>query len=725
MKCSKCNSELKPGAKFCTGCGTQVERGNSTEGVAICPNCNSGLNPNAKFCTSCGHSMVDTASKGGEISTIDKRIFWNIQQGEVARRINETEMAQYDSAQGVIINEGTIAHIRSKGKLLAEINGGIYDFVDTTEVNKILESRVGGAAEGVKRGFKAILNAIFGKKVKDNVYDSTNDPKRQNSVEDVIRSMRDGDALSLTLMLNKNFELVLGQQQASLDGYSEFTPLTVKTKYLDVNIGLRAIFKISNFESFATQYLSDRASVSTSFIADLIAPAIKSALTEELFDVEVSEQRIPEDVKAKIERKVIDIVNKSVHGVAVVRIEDISVADEDLERFRTLSRELYLSERELDYLVRSNDFKNRLNLHVDEQEVFDAQREVNKEKKLLEVNKDNLLSRDEFNKFLEVMELEGNIRRAKSDDELAAVEAEMASKQFDRDQLLFMKQQRAIAEVEELNLERMRKVRLGEAQIDVDESRIRDDYEDERKERERERIKKMADDSLERMGKLKALEREDADAQHRRDMESQESQQEHEKGMSWEQLLASRNTMSSDTATALAQNDAKQQKEYYDKLDEMNRDRMQEMRSNKDAEAERMMEQTRNMQRMAESMMAMSADIANNRNGTPTSVNTPPPPPAMGAAYFVHVTGRENVQHTHAQVVELINSGVVTSSTNIYSTAVNNWLLVSQLNEFANYFSRATPPPPPMAPKGVKACSNCNSSMGIDDIFCESCGTRN
>ena len=38
------------------------------------------------------------------------------------------------------------AYIKANGKVLAEIHGGIYDFVDPDELERILESRRGGAA---------------------------------------------------------------------------------------------------------------------------------------------------------------------------------------------------------------------------------------------------------------------------------------------------------------------------------------------------------------------------------------------------------------------------------------------------------------------------------------------------------------------------------------------------------------------------------------------------
>lgn len=115
-----------------------------------------GLLPGAKFCTTCGAPAAAApesapapeaqAAEGGELAAVKQKIFWNIQKGEVACRVNESEFVSYDSAQGLIVNDGTTAYIKANGKVLAEIHGGIYDFVDPDELERILESRRGGAA---------------------------------------------------------------------------------------------------------------------------------------------------------------------------------------------------------------------------------------------------------------------------------------------------------------------------------------------------------------------------------------------------------------------------------------------------------------------------------------------------------------------------------------------------------------------------------------------------
>jgi len=57
--CSECNTEIKPGSKFCKECGKPVEdtpeqTKDITTPTVHCPNCNAELIPEQKFCTECG-----------------------------------------------------------------------------------------------------------------------------------------------------------------------------------------------------------------------------------------------------------------------------------------------------------------------------------------------------------------------------------------------------------------------------------------------------------------------------------------------------------------------------------------------------------------------------------------------------------------------------------------------------------------------------------------------
>ncbi|MBU3098272.1 MULTISPECIES: zinc ribbon domain-containing protein [Clostridium] len=51
INCSKCNSPIPAGSKFCLQCGEKVME------VLFCKNCGEKLPPNAKFCLKCGKAI--------------------------------------------------------------------------------------------------------------------------------------------------------------------------------------------------------------------------------------------------------------------------------------------------------------------------------------------------------------------------------------------------------------------------------------------------------------------------------------------------------------------------------------------------------------------------------------------------------------------------------------------------------------------------------------------
>lgn len=50
--CSKCNSKIPAGSKFCLECGEMVKNG------LYCSGCGQTLPPNAKFCMNCGQKTT-------------------------------------------------------------------------------------------------------------------------------------------------------------------------------------------------------------------------------------------------------------------------------------------------------------------------------------------------------------------------------------------------------------------------------------------------------------------------------------------------------------------------------------------------------------------------------------------------------------------------------------------------------------------------------------------
>ncbi|WP_279005123.1 zinc-ribbon domain-containing protein [Alistipes finegoldii] len=580
MKCQNCNSELLEGAKFCTTCGTPVA---AQPAGGVCGKCGARLLPGAKFCTTCGAPAAAApesapapeaqAAEGGELAAVKQKIFWNIQKGEVACRVNESEFVSYDSAQGLIVNDGTTAYIKANGKVLAEIHGGIYDFVDPDELERILESRRGGAAGALAGGGRFLINALLGRRVKDE-FDKSGDPERQRSLDAVIESMKRHEAFSLTLKLDKSFSLVFGSGTA--EEMAEFKPMTVRTKLLDLQMGLRAIFRISDFDRFAEYFLTDERVATTLKIAGKLQPTIQNAVQAVMQDREVEGTSIPADVVELITAKIV-AAGDQFYGLTLERVAEVAASNEDLERLRSLSRELYLSEQELDFLRRTNDFRNRLATETNGQAIADARSDLQLYQGLQEVNKDRLLADDELDKFYTVLSREKRIRDAQSEDEVEAalsdiektgllreedvenLRIDIAERRYQRGQVIKLMQLK-----DEIEFEKVRTA--GEGQIAVEtmrqglelqeltlaHRRREDEYSDDRRAKEREQMRAdreaelELDDAemnaqIERLRKVKEINREDKkmDLDHEREMERLKQEALDKKArMTAEQLMA-------------------------------------------------------------------------------------------------------------------------------------------------------------------------------------------
>lgn len=580
MKCQNCNSELLEGAKFCTTCGTPVA---AQPAGGVCGKCGARLLPGAKFCTTCGAPAAAApesapapeaqAAEGGKLAAVKQKIFWNIQKGEVACRVNESEFVSYDSAQGLIVNDGTTAYIKANGKVLAEIHGGIYDFVDPDELERILESRRGGAAGALAGGGRFLINALLGRRVKDK-FDKSGDPERQRSLDAVIESMKRHEAFSLTLKLDKSFSLVFGSGTA--EEMAEFKPMTVRTKLLDLQMGLRAIFRISDFDRFAEYFLTDERVATTLKIAGKLQPTIQNAVQAVMQDREVEGTSIPADVVELITAKIV-AAGDQFYGLTLERVAEVAASNEDLERLRSLSRELYLSEQELDFLRRTNDFRNRLATETNGQAIADARSDLQLYQGLQEVNKDRLLADDELDKFYTVLSREKRIRDAQSEDEVEAalsdiektgllreedvenLRIDIAERRYQRGQVIKLMQLK-----DEIEFEKVRTA--GEGQIAVEtmrqglelqeltlaHRRREDEYSDDRRAKEREQMRAdreaelELDDAemnaqIERLRKVKEINREDKkmDLDHEREMERLKQEALDKKArMTAEQLMA-------------------------------------------------------------------------------------------------------------------------------------------------------------------------------------------
>lgn len=570
MNCPHCNSEIKDGAKFCTHCGNKIEKENKQKAsqnettVNKCQQCNSPLKEGAKFCTKCGARVNITAiakkqSLAEDMGSANERIIWNIQPGQVARVISESEFASYNKVRGVIVSEGTTAYIRANGRTIASISGGTYDFTDDKPTSE----------EGFLNKAWSFISKVFkSRKENENINKEPSAEELYTQQQNaIIENAKRGASFSVVILLNKAFPLLIGAKQPNIDDYKNFKPMQVATRYATVDMGFNAYFIISDHERFITHYLTERQVLNTALINDELCDTIRTTLENELYNEELTSNRISKELQERIKNSINAIAPEAFFGISLVRIVEISAANEDIERFVQLGREIYLSDRELDFLRRTNDFKNRLADTQNSQRLYEARTELELQRELDNINRDNLLHDDEIKKFQHLLENERKIREAKSDDERDAALAEiektglirkeelnvlrdkLKTEEYKRGTALSMMQLRDSIEFERIRLEGEADKAVVIARKQIEVAMIREEFEDERYYKQLGRqtaaanarldiAERASDIEFNDLKRKKELEREEDDAQLERAMkmfsaqeQSKENERRHEAEM--------------------------------------------------------------------------------------------------------------------------------------------------------------------------------------------------
>lgn len=404
MNCIKCNADLKEGAKFCGKCGTPQ--------VSTVPPAPQPVMPQSP--------VQNNAPVQDEnaIGTVKSKIFWNIQPGELARRFTEAQLAEgtYDTAKGIIINDGTTAYIKAGGEFVAEIHGGAYEFrpeKNPKEANKREGGIVKETASFFKKGITFLTNLVFGEPVKDKADKKENekDPNKANAEANKIQdAAKDNKIFSVTLKLDKSFMLPI-----SFEGQ-----YAIKTKVLDTNVGFEAYFKIDDFKKFSEHYLGDKEKVTYSDIANEIRPQLKACIQSVLQDVDLNSTNLSDDQIQKIKEKIAVDTNNNFFGIVLEKVITISTSNEALDRIRKKEGELAVSEKELDLLARTQEFRNRLTNQNNSQALIEAKTDKDQAFELGKINNDGLLQEDELEKFRMVLSREKRIREASNEEEIRA-----------------------------------------------------------------------------------------------------------------------------------------------------------------------------------------------------------------------------------------------------------------------------------------------------------------
>ena len=498
-----------------------------------CPKCGYPVLPKFTKCPHCGESLIKEDNNtnlpdANDFSIVKGRAIWNVQKGEIAHLIKETELINTDGLKGVIVQEGCTAIVFMNGIITSIMQAGIYSFPTkepTPAIRPVVpsEPKAGektndftGFVNGASAIGRGIRNFLFGKK-KDEKPEQHE--KRVERTKEKINKLPDLKTCRIYIVSNRLFNLFF-DLQVDEEGNYDFAPFVIATKTVDAKIALSLQMQVTNMNEFVGNYLTDQQSVSTVLFQQQLRTCVKNTLTQLLRNLDYQQDGLPEPIVNNLKNRIKSACNEQLYGIEVTKVLDITDESEDFNRFRSAERDLFVNEKELDYLTRSNEFRNRLEQEKNKQEANQAANAESLRQTLQSINKDKLLSEDEMEQFVMMMDSQKRLREAKTkqeeyealsdmkksrlvkEEDIAALENVLAQNKVSRDSIVDLMRAQAeqdlalnkqIAEFKlsdnkkdhdianELK-DALHKGKLASTQLDT--KRIIDAYQDERRKKE-------------------------------------------------------------------------------------------------------------------------------------------------------------------------------------------------------------------------------------------------
>ncbi len=445
-----------------------------------------------------------------DVVVVKNKAQWNVLRGEVACKISESDFINLNSLSGLLVPPGVTAIVYIDGKEVVQINEGLYNFVEDKAIKEEMDRKVqfSGATGWVAKQWHSLVKLVTGAKVND--AEPINADKR--SIDDIIGRLQDNSIISVYLRRTTNFPAFFGQVETP-EERQVFVPMKIRTKVLDAEIGVHMFLTITDFHAFMRKYLLEKDIVTYEDIQDDLSVYVRTILQEELRNEEIDDYGISEEAKSRISARLKDIPQYT-EGVGFVRIAEITCSNEEFDRFRKLTQELWCGEKELDFLHRSNEFKNRL-ARESNAGILDDKRNSNELNEALNnLNRDKLLSDDEFDAFKEALNIKKYKRSVESDvsviegagDTMSAANAlntRLVLEQLDADESIY-------ARTIQLEKRKMQDARdLNKTSLDI--NRDNDEYEEEKWQREFGHVKKNVDIALDIDERINAQEQSNKD----------------------------------------------------------------------------------------------------------------------------------------------------------------------------------------------------------------------
>ena len=482
MRCPNCNYPVLPKFDKCPKCGTslkeEISKDSSTSSFDfdVPTSKSSVMSGDLDFDTSSSQTQSKAEQPVDGVSIISGKAVWCLGPGQIARRISEREMADCGAVKGVVVQDGVTAAVFSDGKLVQTLDGGIYRFsneivgregkqVSVTPQNTVAAPSAPAQTEEKKNGF---LSRLFGSKKQETPVPANAKqmlpakPKEKPAMP----PQRNTSVVVVYLISNRVFEETFGSA-----GSASYVPFEVTANGTPLKVGASMQMRVTDFETFRQQYLVDSNEVSVESLRRLMTPWVKQILEHAFATMDVNAGRLTDDQQEQLKQTLGTMLQNRLFGISILNIFDLSTRDEEFERLSEQQRQLAQAEKEAEDYMRETEFRNRLadfemrqeaeRLH--KQNDFDLDRDKENarfEREARELNKDKLLSEDEFNQFMEQHALENRLaeiarnadeqtRRYESEkilnelsakklideDERKTIEERIANGQFERGQL--------------------------------------------------------------------------------------------------------------------------------------------------------------------------------------------------------------------------------------------------------------------------------------------------
>ncbi|MCM1518082.1 MAG: hypothetical protein NC117_05520 [Pseudoflavonifractor sp.] len=473
ITCPVCGGPLLPAQTLCYNCGTRL------------PNDAPAAN---SFATTSSATDANKMSDATAPTIIHHKALWKIPANVVAQSISPADFDNLDNVSGIIVQNGVTALIYINGQEMAQVNGGTYDFVSTAEIDRLMrQSSLIPASKPKVSMWRALWRLIRRKKVDTG---NTASGSSIKNVDDAIRHLRRDSIINAYLKTDTPFQVIVSGDQ----GIHGYEPLEIRCRHLIAPIGMTVQLEISDFNQFIRHFLVSSQTVTCEEIAREIRPTVKSILESCLRNVDIIEYGLPIQARMEIDRQLSQAI--SIPGLRFVKTIEVTCSSKDLERLATVADELYLSEKELDFARRTNEFRNRLAAVENAQKIDDARNDLALHKALQEVNRDLLLSEDEVDEFYMLLSRQKKIRESNNDmeieralndiergrltnrDEMEALRTELASRRDKRESVATIMQMQNLADTEAKRIEIDRLLLAREHDVEIEKEKYRQELED-------------------------------------------------------------------------------------------------------------------------------------------------------------------------------------------------------------------------------------------------------